>query len=569
MQLAKTAVRPHTLHGPFVVQAQLTPHKIAVQTEDEHWTFQQLDEQSNRLAHYLQSVGVSRDSRVAVCLQRSPRMLVGLLGILKAGGAYVPLDPAFPKPRLAYMCADSRPVVLLTERAVVSALPTEVRQSTRVVYLDELDDELRRSGTAPDMDVPGNCLAYVIYTSGSTGQPKGVMIEHDAIANFLNSMAVVPGLEPHDILLGVTTLSFDICALELFLPLWVGAKLVLADRRAAADATLLSELLSRCQATVMQATPATWHMLTKTHQDIPAGLKVLVGGESLDAELARQLLKTDAELWNLYGPTETTVWSTISRIEEGFEQISIGRPIDNTQVYVLDQRLEPCPVGVVGELYIAGDGLARGYLNRADLTAERFLPNPFASVAGHRMYRTGDLAVARRWFAGLSRCADHQVKVRGFRIELGEVEAALHEIDDIDRAVAVAQTPPGGTAVLVAYVMAKPGKSIDGSELRGRLRHRLPDYMIPSYFVAVDQFPLTPNGKVDRARLPEVPTDRQAIARANYICAAPRSPNAYWRRSGPRSSTSTASVFKTTFSRSAGTPFSPRRSPHACATNWV
>ncbi len=284
-----TPSRPETLHGPFVQQASRNPDRIAVQFGHEQWTYGQLERRANQLAHYLQSIGVRQDELVAVCVNRSPRMLVGLLGILKAGGAYVPVDPAFPARRIAHMCADSQPAVLLTERGVGvdATFPAEVLQNTQVVYLDDMDDQLARFDVRPpELQVPPSALAYVIYTSGSTGQPKGVMIQHAAIANFLHSMAERPGLGPADTLLGVTTLSFDICALELFLPLWVGARLVLADRESASDAPVLARLLQQSQATVMQATPATWHMLVSSGQEIPSRLKILVGGEALDAQLA-------------------------------------------------------------------------------------------------------------------------------------------------------------------------------------------------------------------------------------------------------------------------------------------
>ena len=507
--------RPQTLHDRIAEQAAKTPDAVAVEAGSSRWTYRELDRQANQLAHYLREIGVGPDKLVGVCVERSPRMVVALLGVLRAGGAYLPLDPAFPPQRVAFMLEDSQPVALLTESTLDIDLPVEASSATRIVLLDSLETELARRPTdSLDVRVLGEHLAYVIYTSGSTGRPKGVQIEHAAIANFLHSMELQPGLGASDVLLAVTTLSFDICALELFLPLWVGARLVLANRETASDASLLARTLKKCQATVMQATPATWHMLVNANQTIPPGLKKLVGGEALDPDLARRLLATSGELWNLYGPTETTVWSTLCEISEGFDHITVGKPVDNTQVYILDRNFAPCPIGVVGELYIAGEGLARGYLDRANLTAERFVPNLFSRVPGSRMYRTGDLA---RWLSDgsidfLGRI-DHQVKIRGFRIELGEVESALNEVEGVHRAVVVAHPQPGGQSTLVAYVVPGAEESVDTASLREQLRRRLPDYMVPSLFLLLENLPLTPNGKVDRSGLPEPPANREDIDR--------------------------------------------------------
>ena len=306
--------RPQTLHDRIAEQAAKTPDAVAVEAGSSRWTYRELDRQANQLAHYLREIGVGPDKLVGVCVERSPRMVVALLGVLRAGGAYLPLDPAFPPQRVAFMLEDSQPVALLTESTLDIDLPVEASSATRIVLLDSLETELARRPTdSLDVRVLGEHLAYVIYTSGSTGRPKGVQIEHAAIANFLHSMELQPGLGASDVLLAVTTLSFDICALELFLPLWVGARLVLANRETASDASLLARTLKKCQATVMQATPATWHMLVNANQTIPPGLKKLVGGEALDPDLARRLLATSGELWNLYGPTETTVLVNLVR----------------------------------------------------------------------------------------------------------------------------------------------------------------------------------------------------------------------------------------------------------------
>ncbi|MBV8857114.1 MAG: amino acid adenylation domain-containing protein, partial [Acidobacteria bacterium] len=363
-------------------------------------------------------------------------------------------------------------------------------------------------------------VAYTIYTSGSTGRPKGVQVPHRALVNFLETMQERPGLCESDVLLAVTSLSFDIAALELYLPLLCGARVELASRDESADAALLASRLRSSGATLMQATPSTWAMLLEWGWRAD-GLRALCGGEALPRELASRLLAAGAELWNMYGPTETTIWSAVEPMKSG-DRVTIGRPIANTQLYVVDESLSPAPVGVSGELLIGGDGLARGYLNRPGLTAERFIPDPFSGEAGSRLYRTGDVA---RWLAdGRVECLgrnDQQVKVRGHRIELGEVEAALERHAGVGRAVACVRDAPGGERRLAAYVVAAAGwgEAPGAAELRAHLRGLLPEYMVPSAFVTLDALPLTPNGKVDRKALPEVGAERGA-AQQDFI--APR-----------------------------------------------
>jgi amino acid adenylation domain-containing protein len=344
--------------------------------------------------------------------------------------------------------------------------------------------------------------AYLIYTSGSTGRPKGVRVPHRAVVSFLETMRRVPGLGPGDRLVAVTTLSFDIAVLELLLPLAVGAEIVLATREQVTDGAALRALLESSRATVMQATPATWRLLTEAGWSGPPGFRALCGGEALPGELAESLLERTAELWNMYGPTETTVWSTCGRVDRG-APISIGRPIGNTQVWILDGSGEVVPIGVPGEIHIAGDGVALGYHRRPELDAERFVPDPFSRRPGALMYRTGDLG---RWRADgtiqhLGR-TDFQVKVRGYRIELGEIEVALAAHPAVAQAIVTARPGPGGENRLVGYVVARAARP-PAAELRDHLRARLPDYMVPALFVFVDAMPLTPNGKVDRRALPD------------------------------------------------------------------
>ncbi len=493
----------------FEAQAARTPQAVAVVDEKTQLTYQELNTRANQLAHHLRSLGVGPESLVGLCLDRSVDMVVGMLGVHKAGGAYVPLDPTFPAERLAFMLEDSQPAVLVTQQPLRSSLP---ESGLTVVCLDTDQPLLAQQpgDNLPAAATPDN-LAYVIYTSGSTGKPKGVQVLQRALVNFLWSMREQPGLTDQDSLLAVTTLSFDIAGLELFLPLLVGARVVLVSREIAANGADLARALERSKATVMQATPVTWRMLLEAGWQGSPSLKILCGGEALPWDLAQQLLKRCASLWNLYGPTETTIWSTVRQITPADTLISIGRPIANTQVYVLDANLQPVPAGVPGELYIGGDGLARGYLHRPELTAERFIQHPFSDTEGARIYRTGDLA---RWLPNgelehLGRL-DHQVKVRGFRIELGEIETTLLQHPAARQAVVIAREDTPGNKRLVAYVIPAEGQELTFKDLRAFLKASLPDYMVPSACVMLEAFPQTPNGKIDRKLLPPPETGGQA-----------------------------------------------------------
>jgi acyl-coenzyme A synthetase/AMP-(fatty) acid ligase len=354
-------------------------------------------------------------------------------------------------------------------------------------------------------------LAYVIYTSGSTGVPKGVEIPHGALLNFLLSMQQRPGLTAQDVLVAVTTFSFDIAGLEIFLPLITGAKVVFLTRAEAADGVRLLAQVQRQRATILQATPSTWRMLLNANWSGNPPLKMLCGGEALPRDLADHLLAQGGELWNMYGPTETTIWSSAAHVTRNDATITIGAPIANTQLYVLDPQLQLLPAGVAGELHIGGLGLARGYRNRPELTAERFIPDPFSDRPGARLYKTGDVARLREdgRIEVLGRL-DHQVKIRGFRIELGEIETVLAAHPDVLNAVVVVREDTPGDKRLVAYLTAKNGAVPKPSALRGLLQDKLPEYMIPSAFVALERLPLTPNGKVDRKALPK--PDFEAVA---------------------------------------------------------
>ncbi|MEG4800498.1 amino acid adenylation domain-containing protein [Microcoleus sp. ARI1-B5] len=487
------------LHQLVAVQAEATPEKIAVSFEGQTLTYQELHQRSNQVAHYLQKRGVKPDDLVGICVERSLEMLVGLLGVLKAGGAYVPIDPNYPDDRVEYMIDNSQAKVLLTQQRLVKNLPTK---EALVICLDT-DWSLiaQESQETPIASVTPENMAYVIYTSGSTGKPKGVQVLHRGAVNFLRSMREQPGISAADILLSVTTLSFDIAVLELYLPLTVGAQVVILSREDAMDGRKLSQTIAQLGITILQATPATWRLLLESGWEGQSPMKILSGGEAMPKELAAQLLTKGTELWNLYGPTETTVWSTVYQVKDPEQRILIGKPIANTDIYILDSLLQPVPVGVAGELHIGGSGLARGYLQRDDLTTERFIPNPFRET--ERIYKTGDLA--RYLPDGNIECLgrlDFQVKIRGFRIELGEIESVLVKHPNVQQAVVIVREDFPGDKRLVGYIVAVNNQNPTIQELRSLLKEYVPEYMVPSIFVFLEALPLTPNGKVDRKALP-------------------------------------------------------------------
>jgi amino acid adenylation domain-containing protein len=490
------------LHDLVAAQAEARPDAIAVMAGAASLSYRELDQRASQLAHHLQSLGVGPDTMVGVYIERGIDMVVALLGALKSGAAYLPLDPSFPEDRIAYMIEDSRTPVILTEARLVGELPAGAKQAT-VIRLDaDWAAIADRPREAPATDATTSAhLAYVIYTSGSTGKPKGVQLPHQGVVNFLSSMVKKPGFGPDDRLLAVTTLSFDISVLELFLPLTTGGTIVVATRDQAVDGAELMELMESSKATVMQATPATWRLLIEAGwKGTPTLRKLLCGGEAWPAGLARELVTRVEEVWNMYGPTETTIWSTCARITDP-DDVTVGTPIDNTETYVLDRHLKPVPVGVAGELHIGGDGLARGYHNRPELTSERFIASPFG--AG-RLYKTGDLVKHRPdgSIQYLDRI-DNQVKVRGYRIELGEIEAVLEKHPAVKQPVVIVWDSGNGDKRLAAYIVYQEGASLTGSELRSFLRGALPDYMIPHLFVEMAALPLTANGKINRRALPD------------------------------------------------------------------
>jgi amino acid adenylation domain-containing protein len=514
------------IHQLFEEQVERTPDNIAVIFENRQLTYRELNHQANQLAHYLRSKGVGPNVLVGLYVERSIEMVVGIWGILKAGGAYVPLDPAYPKDRVAYILADSDAKVLIADSQLLASLPTP---PAAVVSFDihraEIDAQPQSN---PDLAAQTDGLAYVIYTSGSTGNPKGVEVCHSSQANLLHHLQQAPGLTSADTLLAVTTICFDTSTADMFLPLVVGAKIVLVSSEVAADGFQLLAKLTDSGATFLQATPVSFRLLLAAGWQGSPTLRVVSTGEALPRNLADLLLDKVAELWDLYGPTETTVWSTGVKINDlrrcsdfqGALEL-IGRPIANTQAYILDRYLQPVPIGIRGELHIGGNCLAKGYLHRPDLTSQKFIADPFSDVAGARLYKTGDLA---RYLPDgnieyLGRI-DNQVKIRGFRIELGEIEALLAQNAGVREVAVLVREDVPGDRRLVAYLVTdslseslpQRDRSPTVTHLREFLATKLPNYMIPAAFVFLDTLPLTPNGKIDRRALPAPIYSRQLEA---------------------------------------------------------
>jgi amino acid adenylation domain-containing protein len=543
----------------FELQAQKTPHEIAVIFEQKKLTYHELNTQSNQLANYLKKLGVKTETFVGIYLERSLEMLIALLAILKAGGVYIPLDTNYPLERIAYMINDSQLQYIVTKENLLTQLPssnaniicwetippTPLNPPLLREEFDSPQPPLLREETTPPTPLtkidPSTFrppltkggsggvnlenLAYVIYTSGSTGNPKGVQISHKSLTNLLQSMLFSLNVTKEDIFLALTTISFDIAAIELYLPLILGAKLVIASSEVALDPTLLLQQMEEQQITVIQATPATWQNLVQVGWDQTRSkpLKILCGGEALSKQLAQELLKRSPQVWNLYGPTETTIWSTTYKIEtipdNPSSNIPLGRPINNTHIYILDSFLNPVGIGIVGELYIGGNGLAKGYWNLPQLTTEKFIPNPFGEG---KLYKTGDLVRyledGNIEFLGRK---DNQVKLRGFRIELGEIEAVLKQHPSVLDVAVILWGEEIQDKHLVAYVVSQD-LSTTTKPLVDFLQQKLPMYMIPSAFVFLPQLPLTLNGKIDRLSLPD--PDPNHYSTSNKEFTPPQTP---------------------------------------------
>jgi amino acid adenylation domain-containing protein len=508
------------LHELFADQAARTPDAVAVVDSEQRITFSQLDRRSSQLARELGRLGAGAGTLVGICLDRSVDLVISLLGVLKSGAAYVPIEPTYPPQRQEFILADAAAPVLITQDRLLGVI--DPRGAAVIsVERDRESIEAHSGDPLPHTSDPEQ-LAYVIYTSGSTGQPKGVEVTHGSVANLIAHTREQPGIDQRDVVANLITPAFDVSGLDWYLPLSTGARLVIVPREATLDSVDLADWLARSKATFVQATPTTWQLLVDGGWEGSDGLKIVCGGEALPRLLADELLRRGASLWHMYGPTETTVWSSVLQLGADAGPTAIGGPIANTSFYVLDANRRPVPIGVPGELYIGGDGLALGYRNRRELTAEKFVDDPFATDGRGRLYRTGDLM---RWreagtleFHGR---IDHQVKLRGFRIELGEIEAVLDGHPAVAASVAAVREDAPGDRRLVAYVVSATGEPPDFEDLRRLLKTKLPPFMIPSTFVALESFPLSANGKLDRQALPAPDGARPDLGRAY---AAPETP---------------------------------------------
>ncbi|MBK1439221.1 amino acid adenylation domain-containing protein [Parapedobacter sp. ISTM3] len=507
--------KPFTAYITEIAAA--TPDKTAIKFKNKAISYRELEERSNQLANYLVAKGVTTGAIIGVALDRSIDMVIALLGVVKSGAAYIPLDPSYPVNRIEFMLHDSAAKFLLTESKYSRLFDSQAKE---LLYDELLTDLCAYPSETPQRLIQGDNLVYVLYTSGSTGNPKGVQIEHHSLSNLLLSVQQEPGIHTNDTLLGVTTISFDIAGVELYLPLIAGATLLLADAETARDGKQLLHLATKEHATIIQATPATWRMMLESGWTAKLPIKAICCGEAFPKDLAYKLLEKCQSVWNMYGPTETTIFSTGKELtKDSIDQITIGKPIANTRVYVLNEAYRPLGVGQEGQLFIAGSGVARGYVNRPELTAEKFVADIMEPDT--KMYATGDLGILldNGEYLCLGRI-DHQVKIRGHRIELGEIEHHLSTLDGIKNAVVMAREDAPGNQRLVAYLIIERTK-ISREDIkiwREALSTKLPNYMLPNDWVAIDAFPLTANGKIDRKALPK-PSTSSAVEGARHESA--------------------------------------------------
>ncbi|MBW4454436.1 MAG: amino acid adenylation domain-containing protein [Nostoc indistinguendum CM1-VF10] len=519
---------PHDqcIHQLFEAQVEKTPDAVAVVFENQQLTYRELNQKANQIAHYLQKLGVKPEVLVGICVERSLEMVIGILGILKAGGAYLPLDPAYPKERLAFLLEDASTPLLLTQEKLKELLP---KNQSEIIYLDT-DWQVINQESQENIytRVNSNNLAYIIYTSGSTGKPKGVMVEHLSLVNYSVSACYNYQIKSGDRILQFASICFDAAAEEIFPCLVQGATLFLRSDKMLSSIPAFLEQCNEFKITVLDLPTAFWHQITtelaENNLQLPEKLHlVIVGGEKASLqhlELWQNKIGETVKLINSYGPTETTIVATISNLsslKEVISEVPIGKPIANTQIYILDSHLQTVPVGVAGEIYIGGVGVTRGYLNRSELTAEKFIPNLFSNHPGSRLYKTGDLA---RYLPDgnidfLGRI-DHQVKIRGFRIELGEIEAILNQHPDVQTNIVVVREDEPNLKRLVAYIVPNSETKITTTDLQSYLKEKVAGYMIPSAFVILDKLPLTPSGKIDRQALPQPSNLRPELA-VSYV----------------------------------------------------
>jgi amino acid adenylation domain-containing protein len=494
--------RDKCFHQLFEEQVKNSPDTVAVIYNEKSLTYLELNHRANCLAKYLQSLGIGIGTCVGVLMEKTLEVTEALLAVLKSGGTYIPISTSFPVERIKFILEDSNVQVLLTN------LDTELLEEIEINIVNLSNKYLSIAGcTDLQINITPDHLAYIMYTSGSTGKPKGVMVNHSALVSFLWSMQTQPGIKSDDVLLSVTSISFDIAALELFLPLIAGATVVIAGKEIMSNPLSIVDAIKKYNVNMMQATPAIWQLLIESGWTGNQDLKALCGGDALTRKLADQILDRVNSLWNMYGPTETTIWSAVNRIQKENAPITIGQPIGNTRLYILDKYMQPVPIGVAGELHIGGEGLAQGYLNRPELTKEKFIPDPFNSESVARLYKTGDLS---RYLPDYSieilGRTDHQVKIHGYRIELSEIASVLMQHPLVNDAVVITHTENSGEKRLLAYCVLKNNQSLTANELQEFARKKLPFYMIPAAFIQLNVFPLTPNGKIDRRSLP-VPDD--------------------------------------------------------------
>ncbi|MEH2266221.1 amino acid adenylation domain-containing protein [Nostoc sp.] len=513
------------IHELFEVQVEKTPESIAVVFKEQQLTYQELNYRANKIAHYLQSLGVKPEVLVGICVERSLETIVGLLGILKAGGAYVPLDPTYPKERLSFIISDSQVQVVLTQEKFVEGLTAS---GAKLVCLDTNRELIHQhSQENVNSNVTPDNLAYIIYTSGSTGTPKGVAVPHQAVNRLVCNTNYVQFV-PSNRVAQASNTSFDAATFEIWGSLLHGARLVIIPQNIVLSPQSFAAYIREQQISILFLTTALFNQLASV---VPQAFKdlqyLLFGGEAVDPKSVKVVLRNGApqRLLHVYGPTESTTFACcylVQDIPEGATNVPIGRPISNTQIYILDSKLQPVPVSTPGELYIGGDGLARGYLNRPELTEEKFIPNPFGEIGGRRLYKTGDLArfLPDGNIEFLERI-DNQVKIRGFRIELGEIEALLSQHSDVQQAVVIAREDIPGDKRLVAYIVPNQKLDLSVTTLKGFLQEKLPSYMVPAAFVILDSLPLTPNGKIDRQNLPACDRTRPDL---EETFVAPRNP---------------------------------------------
>ncbi|MDZ7955197.1 amino acid adenylation domain-containing protein [Nostoc sp. DedQUE09] len=509
-------------HQLFEAQVEKTPNAIALVFDKQQLTYRELNIQANQLAHYLKKLGVVPDVLVGICVERSPQMIIALLAILKAGGAYLPLDPSLPQERLNFILEDAQVSILLTHCSLAPLFKEGWGDLLSIVYIDkDWATITQHSQENPTTCVTSDNLAYIIYTSGSTGKPKGVLLQHRGLSNLAKAQIEIFNLQPSNHILQFASLSFDASIFEIVMALQTGATLYLANKESLLPGQSLLKLLREKAITHVTLPPAVLAVLST--ESLPALQTIICAGESCTDDIVKRWCNSQRRFFNAYGPTEATVWSTVAEISTISEKPPIGRPIANTQIYILDKDLQPLPIGISGELYISGDGLAQGYVNRPELTTEKFIPNPFNDKKGARLYKTGDLARYRPDgdIEFLDRI-DNQVKIRGFRIELSEIETVLSQHQSVQKAVVIVKENISGDKYLVPYIVPNIETQNFLSLLRKFLKEKLPEYMIPKAFVVLDSLPLTANGKVDRLALTQLNTPNSHSIDKTFI--APRTP---------------------------------------------